>query len=537
MTKTSRGSYFSRWIPDIRLRQGEITASAVLYGVIIVLPFLWLIISSFTANNAISFSILNERTIGLLKNSLTFAAVSATLATFLGAISAIGLIHFQSQGHFVLSWLPFVLFIPPYLHILGWISFLDFLSRMFPNLGLSKIFYYHGAVLAVLIMVFTYTPLATSFILARMKNIGRHLLEAGMLVFTPMEVFRKIIFPILRNTLIGVWLIVFSLSIVEYSVPLQANFPVLSTELISSFFEGGSVLKAFSLSLYFLLPMTIVGLWLTAYFKGEEIIEIGNNDLMKAPVFDTAFWSPAISFPCGLLTAFLILGLAIPILGMIVGTVTRSVNSATLFAGFPSVVRSLVLAFLSASAATVIAYAFGDYLSKRKPVAGLIGLFFPLAVPPAMTGIACIALFSSSWLAWARNSEMTVFFSHLARILPFCVLYFFWSRLVSRKSPAFDAATLETCHWTLLLGLDRRLFISAFSLGFLLSFRELDVTILTVPPGSETLPIRLFNLMHYGASGEVCSLGLLLFILLGIGGSRLFHQPGDCKTPEKQRFS
>jgi len=82
------------------------------------------------------------------------------------------------------------------------------------------------------------------------------------------------------------------------------------------------------------------------------------------------------------------------------------------------------------------------------------------------------------------------------------------------RSSASDAALLSGNRW-LRFRLGFPVILPVFLLGFLLSLRELDVSLLTIPPGGETLPLRLFNLMHYGAGTDVCRLGLLLSALVG----------------------
>ena len=41
--------------------------------------------------------------------------------------------------------------------------------------------------------------------------------------------------------------------------------------------------------------------------------------------------------------------------------------------------------------------------------------------------------------------------------------------------------------------------LAAFFIVFLLSFGDLGTTLLIIPPGRETIPIKIYNLMHYGA--------------------------------------
>jgi iron(III) transport system permease protein len=50
--------------------------------------------------------------------------------------------------------------------------------------------------------------------------------------------------------------------------------------------------------------------------------------------------------------------------------------------------------------------------------------------------------------------------------------------------------------------------VAVFGLLFVLALSELSSTILVVAPGTETVILRLYNLMHYGASESVSVLAL-----------------------------
>ena len=47
-------------------------------------------------------------------------------------------------------------------------------------------------------------------------------------------------------------------------------------------------------------------------------------------------------------------------------------------------------------------------------------------------------------------------------------------------------------------------------LVFVLCLGELGSTLLTIPPGMETLSLRIYNLMHYGAHDIVAALAAIL---------------------------
>ena len=57
----------------------------------------------------------------------------------------------------------------------------------------------------------------------------------------------------------------------------------------------------------------------------------------------------------------------------------------------------------------------------------------------------------------------------------------------------------------------------AFFVVFILSFSELSTGLLISPPGVETMSVKIYNLMHYGAEDAVaalCVIELATFLLL-----------------------
>ena len=67
---------------------------------------------------------------------------------------------------------------------------------------------------------------------------------------------------------------------------------------------------------------------------------------------------------------------------------------------------------------------------------------------------------------------------------------------------------------------------AAFFIGFVLSLGDLGTTLLIMPPGRSTVPVKIYNLMHYGADQMVAALCLLLIgvILAFAGIFYLFHK-------------
>ncbi|MCB1905346.1 MAG: hypothetical protein KDI18_14905, partial [Gammaproteobacteria bacterium] len=74
-----------------------------------------------------------------------------------------------------------------------------------------------------------------------------------------------------------------------------------------------------------------------------------------------------------------------------------------------------------------------------------------------------------------------------------------------------------------LLPLLRHGLISAFFIAFILAMGELGITLLVIPPGIATIPVKIYNFMHYGAEATVAALCLILLVLQLLMAGGLFY--------------
>jgi iron(III) transport system permease protein len=71
--------------------------------------------------------------------------------------------------------------------------------------------------------------------------------------------------------------------------------------------------------------------------------------------------------------------------------------------------------------------------------------------------------------------------------------------------------------------------LTSLFISFVLCLGDLSATLLTIPPGHETLPIKIYNLMHYGAEHMVAALCLFqvfLVLALGLGFYLVYRRMG-----------
>jgi len=114
------------------------------------------------------------------------------------------------------------------------------------------------------------------------------------------------------------------------------------------------------------------------------------------------------------------------------------------------------------------------------------------------------------------NSDMAPVAAVLARFGPLALLIIM-AQVSRLDQNLFEAAKFyQASRWRVWteIGLPLMLpgIVVAFMTVFLLAMGELSATLLVLPPGRNTLAVKTYNLLHYGASDAVA--GLCLFLVL-----------------------
>jgi iron(III) transport system permease protein len=61
--------------------------------------------------------------------------------------------------------------------------------------------------------------------------------------------------------------------------------------------------------------------------------------------------------------------------------------------------------------------------------------------------------------------------------------------------------------------------LAAGGIAFALTTGELGATLLVAPPGQATLTMRIYNFLHYGATGTVAGLCLMMALFSVVAGA------------------
>jgi iron(III) transport system permease protein len=150
-------------------------------------------------------------------------------------------------------------------------------------------------------------------------------------------------------------------------------------------------------------------------------------------------------------------------------------------------------------------------------------VIIPLAIPPSLTGIGLITIWNQPQIHGVYGSSLMPILAGISRFAPLAVIVMVAQ--FRRLDPMLiDAArVLRTSGWQMWrqiwLPMLAPGLLAAAGIVFALNLGELGATLLVAPPGQATLTIRIYNFLHYGASGTVAGLCLLMAAAILIAGA------------------
>ncbi len=462
-------------------------------------------------------AILNSRQLVLLGNSLAVAGGAALLSACLGVTSAFIIARSKARWikyYKVAALVP--LFIPPYLHALAWVHL--FGSKGPVNQALAPlfggpVFSNTGIGLAAWILAMAYHPFVTVSTYAGLRSITPSLEDAALLAMSPARAAYKVIIPMAAPYALAGVFFTLVLSLTNYAVPdlcLVRTYPVEIFINFSSHYDEAAAaalalpLMAISLALAYVIYRALRGrpFWVFSASGGTGL-EIGPS-------------RAAVLFAL----VSVLLASIVPAADLIAQAGDPANYVKTFKAAGQEFLHSAWLAVTTGALATIPAFFIAYYVARAggkasRAAAALI--YLPFAIPATIVGIGMIHLWNRPGTYFIYGGVLIVVMAHLARVLPFVTVVAMAA--VGGVNPALEEA------YSILrggnLGRMARIVLplcapglaAAFVVGAALSLGEVGATLMVMPPGMETLPVRIYSLLHYGASDTVSALGLGLIAL------------------------
>jgi iron(III) transport system permease protein len=182
---------------------------------------------------------------------------------------------------------------------------------------------------------------------------------------------------------------------------------------------------------------------------------------------------------------------------------------------------SLMAGSLAASIALVVAVLFG-LVARRGGAWGLPAILIAvaaLATPGPLVSLALIAVFNNPSLPPLTElydrSIVVLSLAQAVRAFPLAMVIM-WYALRSVPRELLDAAALDGADaivrfWRIIFPLRRPAFALAWLAAFVLAVSDSSST-MVAPPGVETLPARVAQMLHFNIQNELA--GLCLFLML-----------------------
>ncbi|NPA94462.1 MAG: iron ABC transporter permease [Thermodesulfobacteria bacterium] len=499
-------------------------AAALVIFVAGLLPLFFMVGASLFSNGNLNLAPYHElfhsgRQLLLLKNSLALSALVAVIATTLGVCLAIllGKCNLPSRSVLIFAFtIPFL--VPPYIFALAWNEALTpggILSLLVPEPWLeglqAGLFTIWGA---ALVMSTVYLPVVMLLVMAFLHTVKPGVEEAARLCTPWHGVLTRVTLPLVLPGIAFCFLLVFVLTLGEYSVPSYLRYPVYPVEAFTQF----SAMYDFKAATAASLPIGAVALIVLLveivllYKKGTGLEVQPHAQGFLTIDLGRFAWPFAI-----ILWGICVVVVLLPILALFYRAMTPGILEDVLEIGARPLVRSLVFAIIGGSILTVTGF-LAAYLIKNRAIWSwwLVDMssFLLFAIPGAVLAIGLIQLWNTRWTGSIYGTMWMVIIGYVARY------YFVATRIMLVQLGAIsksmeEAAQLAGAGWIqrvayILVPLSRKGLLAAWLCSFLFCLRDIDITMLVYPPGADTLPVRIFTVMANGRPEVVAGLCMLM---------------------------
>lgn len=391
--------------------------------------------------------------------------------------------------------------LPPFLVVNSWI---DLFGRT-GSLHLWLPFDLYTFTGCIILLAAIFWPIAALLIHFAWRQANPELWEADPeargLAFT-----NRLLWPQARTAIAQSAGLIFVLALNQFSVPAILQVHVYPAELWVRFNTTFSYGEALMLS----WPIIVFPMILVVWLARRPISWPRGLREWRAKEFRRQLGAPML-WATGAVAAFgLLLSLGLPLGQLVTAKTTWSRLSEVWLANSSTALQSIVIAVVP----SVIVLTLGWLTSRFRWGA----LFWPVYfMPGVLLGIGLIFLTNRKGLDWVYTSVGILF---IALDLRYFAPAWYAARLIRKgmDRDLTDAGRLSGARgwqrWKLVDWPQARpqLLALAYVL-YLLCLWDVETINLIVPPDGETLALRIFNFLHYGHTGEVNALCLLLLLI------------------------
>lgn len=517
----------SEFVSDGMLRKFFLGPAVILLLVAGVLPVLMMLLQSLIPEHHFSLEayrniLSSPRQWTLLSNSLKLAGLSSLGALLLGLPAGFLITRTRLPGRRTFAaLLAMPLLLPPYLNALAWMAAVSErgpLALIFGRAAAEKLSQLlFGLPGCVLVLTTAFMPLMMFLVAAALQAVPSRLEEAGLMVARRPIVFRRITLPLIFPSILFGSVLVFLLALGEISVPPSLRYPVFAVESLSQFSAFYDISTATAAA----MPLVL----LTAALLGIEALVLrrlgpleGMGRGMSGQISGRKPGWPMVALTW--LTAFLLVGFPLIVLLRQAGAFGNYLSAFNI--GRDGLLRGLGISAAGGFLLAIEGFLLAVLYRERRRLGSLVdaAALFLFAVPGAVLGVGLIVLWNHPWGNIIYATPLILLLGYVAR-------YTILSLRLNRASMALLPESLIEAARVSGVGWGRRLLwiiapgawrgIAAAGLVCaIFCLRDLGLTLLVHPPGSDTLPVQIMTLSANGAPHLIAALCLILVFTTAI---------------------
>lgn len=399
--------------------------------------------------------------------------------------------------------------VPYYVYALTWMYLIRLLGKI--DRGLMR-HLSSGLLPCIFVNILSFLPLAAGVILAAMEYHDRKAEEMGSIYAGGNRVFFRIVFPAILPVVLAAGAMVFVLSAADFSVPSLFQYRTYTLEIFSEYSRTGNLGQTGLLALPIIVP--VLGLLRLADRA------LGTVPIRKSPPEGGGLKLSGALHMAGRFAAALCV---LQIVGPAALFVLQITDPAKLWESlrlcWEELLISLGVAAISAGTAVLLAGPAAVWLQGRRWYWRLSALF-PIAIPSSLIGMGLLRAVNASFLHGLSRTLLFPALGCAVKYMPFALLLFSARhRRIHREELEAGRIYMPSggqYFFRILLPVYRPAIVSGAAVVFLLTLGEEGIPLILMPPGYETLAVKIYNYLHYGAS-ELVSGFCLITVLFTAG--------------------
>lgn len=465
-------------------------------------------------------------------NSITLAFGTTFGALLIGVPMAFIVARFNFPMKPLIAVLPLATFVLPDIIVTeSWIIVLGnngvVTNFMWDQFGITMPGFYgwNGLFYVMILQNYGYIYL---MVLSAFRGVDMHLEEAAQnLGSSSRRVYRTVTIPVLLPPILVSALIVFTLAIDNFGVPVivAPRTPILSVTAYNTFVSefGGGIMMQATMSVILVLLVALVLLIQKGIIEGK----VYQMEASRTPPVHQ-LKGIGVRIISGILLIIILLSL-LPVAIITIGAFTKSIGPVLHWGEFSLgnfnnlltfAPEAMFNSFFLASVATLAGVIFGPIVSyllikKRSPLTHALDFIslLPLAVSGTVLGISLVHTYNSGPVILTGTWAIMAM-AYFIRRVPYSI-HTTSSSLYSIEN-SIEEASINLgvppgkTFLKVILPLMRPAIISGAILMWVTTLSELSATIVLYTPGLTTMPIQIFQQIDSGYMGPASAYSLLL---------------------------